>query len=114
MPLSDMPPSEARRLLLKRPQPEWRRWSRKICSTINSELEGAITGIDVWRWGHAMIRRRPAFSGSAPRRPLSQTRPPLFLAHSDLSGLSLFEEAHYRGAQAAEGAMRHSAAPTKA
>jgi hypothetical protein len=32
---------------------------------------------------------------------------PIFHAHSDVSGLSLFEEAHYRGVAAAEGAMSH-------
>jgi hypothetical protein len=31
----------------------------------------------------------------------------LFLANSDLSGLSLFEEAQYRGVTAARRAMRH-------
>ena len=37
----------------------------------------------------------------------AEVRPPLFLANSDLSGLSLFEEAHYQGTKAAEAAMRH-------
>jgi hypothetical protein len=32
-------------------------------------------------------------------------RPPFFRAHSDMSGLSLFEEAHYRGMAAAEATL---------
>ena len=53
-----------------------------------------------------MIRPEPGFVwGTAPAA-RAAAKPPLFLAHSDLSGLSLFEEAHYRGVDAAEGAMR--------
>ena len=62
--------------------------------------------IDLWRWGHAMVRPTPGFIWSAAPA-AAETRPPLFLAHSDLSGLSLFEEAHYQGTRAAEAAMRH-------
>jgi len=32
---------------------------------------------------------------------------PVFRAHSDLSGLSLFAEAHYHGVLAAESALSH-------
>ena len=53
-----------------------------------------------------MVRPAPGFVwGVAPAARAAAT-PPVFLAHSDLSGLSLFEEAHYRGVDAAEGAMR--------
>jgi hypothetical protein len=38
-------------------------------------------------------------------------RPPLMLAHSDIGGLSLFEEAHHAGVSAAEAAMRHLGHP---
>jgi glycine/D-amino acid oxidase-like deaminating enzyme len=106
LPLSDMRPADARRLLLDRPEAEWRRIVEEDLLDMNPDLEGAIRSIDLWRWGHAMIRPTPDFIwGAAPAA--AQTRPPLFLAHSDLSGLSLFEEAHYQGTKAAEGAMGH-------
>jgi hypothetical protein len=69
---------------------------------MHPDLEGAIRSIELWRWGHAMIRPTPGFLG---RGDALRPEPPLFLAHSDLSGLSLFEEAHYQGVRAAEGAM---------
>jgi len=106
MPLSAAAPADARRLLLQRPLTEWERVVREDLLTMNPDLSGAIRRIDVWRWGHAMIRPVPGFLWGEARVEAARARPPLFFAHSDLSGLSVFEEAHYRGAAAAEGAMR--------
>jgi hypothetical protein len=107
LPLSDMSPQEGRRLLLDRPAEEWRAMVEDDLLEMHPELEGAIRSIDLWRWGHAMIRPVPGFvSRTAPKA--RAIAPPLFLAHSDLSGLSLFEEAHYRGTAAAEAAMLHA------
>jgi hypothetical protein len=54
--------------------------------------------------GHAMIRPTPGFLGSSARHLLQAAKDGLFYAHSDLSGLSIFEEAQYRGVIAAESA----------
>ena len=107
MALSELPPAKARALLLSRSLAEWQRIVRDDLVAINPELEGAITRIDVWRWGHAMVRPVPGFLTAPARLAAIQSSPPLFHAHSDLSGMSLFEEAHYRGVVAAEAAMRH-------
>lgn len=106
-PLSNMTPSEGRRLLLDRPLEDWQRIVADDLLRMHPELDGAIRSIDLWRWGHAMIRPVPGFIWGGGRAAAAETAPPLFLAHSDLSGLSLFEEAHYQGTRAAEGAMRH-------
>ncbi len=106
LPLSTMAPAAARRLLVERPAEDWRRIVADDLLATNPDLEGAIRSIDIWRWGHAMIRPTPGFIWQAAPQAAAATRPPVFLAHSDLSGLSLFEEAHYRGVLAAEGAMR--------
>lgn len=107
LPLSDMTTVRARRLLIERPLTEWQRIVRDDLLAMNPDLEGAILAIDIWRWGHAMIRPTPGFLTDPARIAATQARPPVFRAHSDLSGLSLFEEAHYRGVVAAEGAMRY-------
>lgn len=107
MPLSTLPPSEARQLLLTRTLVEWQVLVRDDLLMMNPDLEGAITRIDIWRWGHAMIRPVPGFLSNPARLSAIAGTPPLFEAHSDLSGLSLFEEAHYRGVDAAERALRH-------
>ncbi|MEA3053419.1 MAG: hypothetical protein QOG72_2322 [Sphingomonadales bacterium] len=106
MPLSRGAPQVSRRLLLERSPEAWKRIVEDDLLASNPELEGSIREIELWRWGHAMIRPVPGFIwGAAPAA--RETRPPVFLAHSDLSGLSLFEEAHYYGTSAAEAAMRH-------
>lgn len=106
LPLSDMAPAAGRRLLLERTADEWKRIVRADLLTMHPDLDSAIERIDLWRWGHAMVRPTPGFlwQGNS-----LEPDPPLFLAHSDLSGLSLFEEAHYRGVKAAEAAMSHLA-----
>ncbi|TPG47103.1 flavin monoamine oxidase family protein [Sphingomonas glacialis] len=105
LPLSDMPPAEARRLMLDRSLEEWQHMVRDDLLGMNPDLAGAIRRIDVWRWGHAMIRPGPNFFWSGARERAGAPQPPLYFAHSDLSGLSLFEEAHYRGTVAAQAAM---------
>jgi hypothetical protein len=102
LPLSDMEPVVARRLLIERSADDWKRMVRDDLLAMHPELDDAIRSIELWRWGHAMIRPTPGFLW---RGDAVQPEPPLFLAHSDLSGLSLFEEAHYHGVRAAERAM---------
>jgi hypothetical protein len=53
----------------------------------------------------------PGFLSDPVRRTAASSPPPILYAHSDLSGLSLFEEAHHRGIVAAEAAMAHVAHP---
>ncbi|MEQ1510554.1 MAG: FAD-dependent oxidoreductase, partial [Sphingopyxis sp.] len=106
MPLSDGEPAEQRRRLLSAPASHWR--DRVVADLLrtNPELDGAIRNVALWRWGHAMIRPTPGFITRTAPAARAAVLPPLFVAHSDNSGLSLFEEAHYRGVDAAEGAMR--------
>jgi glycine/D-amino acid oxidase-like deaminating enzyme len=104
-PLSDEAPAGARRRLLSTPLEDWQRMVRDDLLRTNPDLEGAIRRIDIWRWGHAMIRPVPGLFWSGRREAAARARPPLFFAHADLSGLSLFEEANYRGVKAAEDAM---------
>lgn len=106
MPLSKSTPAVARKLLIERPADEWRRIVTDDLLMMNPDLKGAIRSIDLWQWGHAMVRPEPGFVWGLAPAARASAKPPLFLAHSDMSGLSLFEEAHYRGVDAAEKAMR--------
>lgn len=110
-PLSELSPATARKEMLSQPLAHWQRIIRDDLIQTNPELVDAIRRIDVWRWGHAMARPVPGFFWSGARDAAAKARPPLFFANADLSGLSLFEEAHYRGAKAAEDAMTHLAIP---
>lgn len=101
--LSGVSPAEGRRLLLETPREVW-------AEGILAELEGAhpdirqlTTRLDIFRNGHAMRRPVPGSLFSGQREKLADFRHPrIALAHADLSGFSLFEEAQYRGVLAAE------------
>ena len=66
------------------------------------DIASCIERLDVWRWGHAMIRPRPGFVFSPERRGAALPLGDIHFAHTDLSGLALIEEAHYHGVRAAE------------
>ncbi len=97
----DTPDIDAgRKALFERSHGEW-------VQRIVAELELAHPGVrdqlervDVWRWGHGMVVPRPGAiwtHGPALTAPLGR----LHFAHSDLSGISNFEEAQHHGDRAA-------------
>jgi hypothetical protein len=57
------------------------------------------------RFGHAMARPVPGFLSSARRSAMRRADGPVYYANSDLSGLSLFEEAQHHGVSAADRAL---------
>ncbi len=69
--------------------------------TLRQDLEHA----ELWRWGHAMVAPRPGFleqgrrlqRRAAPTGPGGRVHP----AHTDISGVALFEEAFFHGTRAA-------------
>ena len=65
-----------------------------------------VRRIDVMLWGHAMVRPRPGLIWGGARQEAALPRGRIHPAHSDLSGMALFEEAQYRGVLAAETVMR--------
>lgn len=59
------------------------------------------TRLDVMRWGHAMISPRPDFIWSGIRKQAVKPYRNIHFAHTDLSGIALFEEAFYHGMRSA-------------
>lgn len=57
--------------------------------------------IDIMRWGHAMISPRPDLIWSGVREKAVRPFGNIHFAHTDLSGIALFEEAFYHGNRAA-------------
>jgi hypothetical protein len=65
-----------------------------------------VSRLDVMRIGHAMVRPTVGAVFSPERQALKRAQDRLVFAHSDVSGLSLFEEAQYRGVTAADRVLR--------
>lgn len=105
--LSGRPPAEARQLLLRRGWAEWRDAILADLERAHPDIRDCVARIDVMRMGHAMTRPTPGFLSDPARRALAEARGPVFYAHSDVSGLSLFEEAQHRGITAADRALAY-------
>jgi hypothetical protein len=67
------------------------------------KLVDAISNVDIWRWGHGMIRPTIDFiHGENRAKAVNSINNRIHFAHSDLSGISIFEEAFYSGVEAAK------------
>jgi phytoene dehydrogenase-like protein len=106
LPLTDASPRAARELLLSA---DWKHWAVVVLADLrraHPDLESLVERLDVWRWGHAMVRPTPGVlkggALEAARRPVGR----LHFAHTDLSGMALFEEAQAWGVRAAEAVLR--------
>jgi hypothetical protein len=108
-PLSEQDPALSRGIALKRSLSEWQGIVSADLLRVHPELRGHIENIDVRVWGHAMIRPTPGFIWGNSRRLAGIHNPPVFFAHSDLSGISIFEEAYCRGIAAGTLAARITA-----
>jgi len=104
--LADGSTASGRSMLLEK---DWAFWKEAILSDlerVHPSIRKCVSRIDVMRMGHAMVRPTVGSIFSPQRRALKHATGGLFFAHSDVSGLSLFEEAQYRGVTAADRALR--------
>jgi len=106
LPLTAVAPAVARERLLAVAREEWAGQILGDLARPHPGIRELTERLDVFRWGHAMVRPVPGFIWGDARATLSALRGRVHLAHSDLSGMSLFEEATYRGATAAEAVLR--------
>ena len=113
-PLTHTAPAAARREAQQRGHDEWSDLFLSELLRIHPELRDHVRHIDVWVWGHGMIRPEPGFIWGEARQRAARHQPPYFFAHSDLSGISVFEEAYTRGVQSADAAAQFLANPARA
>ena len=66
------------------------------------DLESLVAKAEVMKWGHGMIRPSPGFCWGETLRRAALPHGGIHFAHTDLSGLALFEEAMDHGLRAAE------------
>jgi hypothetical protein len=98
-------PAANRQMLL---QKDWAYWKEAILTDlerVHKDIRKCVSRIDVMRMGHAMIRPAVNTIFSAERSRLKKSEDRLFFANSDLSGISIFEEAQFHGVTAAERAL---------
>jgi hypothetical protein len=104
-------PRESRKSLLAN---DWQYFKELILADlarVHPDIRDCVSRIDIMRMGHAMVRPTVGLMFDDARRKLANTSslpklPRIFFANSDLSGISIFENAQWNGVQAASHALR--------
>ena len=104
-PLCDEDPRAGRKRLYAAGRDEWADVALADLELAHPEIRALATRVDVVRWGHAMVRPSPGFVFGGARAAAARPVQGIHFAHTDLSGVSLFEEAFHHGIRAAEEAL---------
>ncbi|MDZ7854872.1 FAD-dependent oxidoreductase [Sphaerotilus sp.] len=82
---------------------DWRPWAQRVIgdlAALHPDLPQRLQRIDLMRYGHAMRVPLPGTRTSPAHQALSNLKTRVTLAHADLAGYSVFEEAYTLGVQA--------------
>ena len=100
--LAEGSPAQNRQLLLEK---DWAYWKEAILNDlerVHRDIRQCVSHIDIMRMGHAMIRPAVGSIFSEERRRIMRFHDRVFFGNSDLSAISIFEEAQYHGVEAAQ------------
>jgi hypothetical protein len=106
-PLDQDEPAVARQKALARSHEDWCEMIVQDLSRAHPDIAEHIMAVDVWVWGHAMVRPVRGYIWGPGRAQMSKPLGNLVFAHSDLSGIAIFEEAYTRGVRAADTLLRN-------
>jgi hypothetical protein len=97
------PDAEQRKQAYETKYEEWRELVLKDLEPAHPEIENSIEQLDVYVWGHGMVKPYPGFIWNPDRVTVNTViNDRIHFAHSDLSGISIFEEAFHNGIAAAK------------
>ena len=89
---------KTRRELYKRPKEYWEQLVFSDLEKAHPEIQNVTESIDIHLLGHGMVSPVPGFIfGSSKIKASQSIGNKVFFAHSDLSGISIFEEAFHQG-----------------
>jgi len=102
-PLTHLDPVAARGWAFPRKHADWVADILADLRKVHPDIETQTERIDIMLWGHAMCQPRPGWI-HGPDRPILQSsyRGNIHFAHTDLAGISIFEEGFYQGIKAAK------------
>ena len=101
-PLSQKAPKASRQDLYTADVEHWKKIIIEDLVRMHPDIEDEILAIDLWPWGHGMVRPDVGFIWGKDRQTLKNNIGNIYFAHSDMSGMSNFEEAQYHGVEAAK------------
>jgi len=103
LPTDPLDPAAARRRALASTYEEWLTLVLTELDLMHPGLAAHVQAAELWVWGHGMVAPTPGYVWGPARALASQPQlgGRLHLAHTDLSGVSVFEEAFHQGIRAA-------------
>lgn len=101
-PLSQQEPKASRQALYKASPEQWSKTIVEDLEKMHPGIANEIISIDLWPWGHGMVRPSVGEIWGESRQKMKEPKGNIFFAHSDMSGISNFEEAQYHGVEAAK------------
>jgi len=104
--LAEGAPAQNRQLLLDKDWAYWKEAILRDLERVHSNIRQCVSRIDIMRMGHAMIRPAVGAIFSLERHRLKHLNDRILFANSDVSGISIFEEAQYHGVEAAQKVLR--------
>lgn len=105
-PLDALEPSAARQAAAGKTYEDWARMVADDLEGMHPGIKRHIANIDVWVWGHGMVSPGIGFIWGKERRRMQAPLGAIHFAHSDMSGISTFEEAQYHGVRAADQVLK--------
>lgn len=102
MPMADARAADGRQRLW---QADWAGLRDTVTADLrraHPDLDAHLQRVDVWRWGHGMVQPRPGLRLGGVLEGARRPAGAVHFAHSDLSGVALFEEAFHHGRRAAD------------
>lgn len=72
---------------------------------VHPDIDDVVTRVDAWRWGHGMVKPTPGLMWGGARSAAAASVGDVHFAHSDLSGIALFEEAQWQGTRGGEAGL---------
>ncbi|GAA4494257.1 NAD(P)/FAD-dependent oxidoreductase [Hymenobacter ginsengisoli] len=112
LPTDPADPAAARRHALASTYADWLALVLTELELMHPGLAAQVTAADLWVWGHGMVAPTPGYVWGPARALATQPRlgGRVHLAHTDLSGVSVFEEAFHQGQRAARAVLGASSA----
>lgn len=103
LPLTGLPVKEARKMAREKTHADWCKDIIADLRQAHEKIEDYITGIDIKVWGHGMIKPKPGSLFAAEKEHyLKPIQDQVFFAHTDLAGISIFEEGFAQGTNVAK------------
>ncbi|MBO9200903.1 MULTISPECIES: NAD(P)-binding protein [Niastella] len=107
LPLTKSDATTERKKALALQHADWVQMIIKDLQKVHGNIRDAVQHLDVMVWGHAMIQPKLNCIHNPERQQVAQpVNNRIFFAHTDLAGISIFEEGFYQGIQAAKSVIQ--------